>query len=173
MPDAPADDVGEELEDKTVVESLEWTRTREQIALVIRTSVAEAILPLQHSLAASLASIADMVSALSPSQGHPAIDERGRMVPSTSGVAAVPAADRRTDLASSVVPAATIPPPARQRVAQPVAFAPAVYDTFDVVLDRAIDGRRRRRRMAIGTSLVLILVFGGLFLALMRSYVPG
>jgi hypothetical protein len=37
---------------KTVVEPEEWTRARDQIALIVRSTVAEAILPLQESIAA-------------------------------------------------------------------------------------------------------------------------
>lgn len=48
-----ASDVGEPQSDaKTVVEREEWIRARDQIALIVRTTVAEAILPLQESIAA-------------------------------------------------------------------------------------------------------------------------
>jgi hypothetical protein len=53
MPDAMSEaDYEEPRSDaKTVVEREEWIRARDQIALIVRTTVAEAILPLQESIA--------------------------------------------------------------------------------------------------------------------------
>jgi hypothetical protein len=47
-------------DETTVVEREEWIRARDQIALIVRTTVAEAILPLQESIA----SIAERLDAL-------------------------------------------------------------------------------------------------------------
>ena len=56
-----AANVGEPQSDATtVVEREEWIRARDQIALIVRTTVAEAILPLQESIA----SIAQRLDAL-------------------------------------------------------------------------------------------------------------
>jgi hypothetical protein len=41
-----------------------------------------------------------------------------------------------------------------------------------VEVDGAIDGKRRRRRLAVTVALVLLVVFGGLFGALAYSYTP-
>ena len=51
----------------TVVEREEWTRARDQIALIVRTTVAEAMLPLQESIA----SIAERLDALTSQPAHP------------------------------------------------------------------------------------------------------
>jgi hypothetical protein len=47
-------------EDKTVVEREEWIRARHQIALIVRSTVAEAILPLQESLASIVQRLDDL-----------------------------------------------------------------------------------------------------------------
>jgi hypothetical protein len=125
------------LDETTVVESVEWTRTRDQIALVIRTSVAEAILPLDRRLEA----IVEMIAALANSVRLPA----------------------------AVAPAVTIPVVTSRAIASPA----AAYEPFDLVIDGTIDGTRRRRRMAIATTVILALVFGALFLALGLSYTPS
>jgi hypothetical protein len=51
----------------TVVEREEWTRARDQIALIVRTTVAEAMLPLQESIAL----IAERLDLLASQQVHP------------------------------------------------------------------------------------------------------
>lgn len=53
---------------KTVMEREEWIRARDQIALIVRSTVAEAILPLQESIAA----IAERLDALVSQQESPA-----------------------------------------------------------------------------------------------------
>jgi hypothetical protein len=68
-----------------------------------------------------------------------------------------------------VAPAATIPLATSRAITSP----PAANDELDLVLDGTIDGTRRRRRMAIATTVILALVFGALFLALGLSYVPS
>jgi hypothetical protein len=50
----------------TVVEREEWIRARDQIALIVRTTVAEAMLPLQESIA----SIAERLDALASQPMH-------------------------------------------------------------------------------------------------------
>jgi hypothetical protein len=51
----------------TVVEREEWTRARDQIALIVRTTVAEAMLPLQESIA----SIAERLDAMASQPAPP------------------------------------------------------------------------------------------------------
>jgi len=51
----------------TVVEREEWTRARDQIALIVRTTVAEAMLPLQESIA----SIAERLDTLASQPVRP------------------------------------------------------------------------------------------------------
>jgi len=51
----------------TVVEREEWTRARDQIALIVRTTVAEAMLPLQESIA----SIAERLDAMASQAAYP------------------------------------------------------------------------------------------------------
>jgi hypothetical protein len=63
------------VEVKTVVEPEEWIRARDQIALVVRSTMAEAILPLQKALA----SIAQRVDSLA----KPAPKRQIRRVPPT------------------------------------------------------------------------------------------
>jgi hypothetical protein len=154
-----------QLDETTVVESVEWTRTRDQIALVSRTSVAEAILPLDRRLA----SIVEMVAALANSVRLLEADEGARAAPSSSGVELKPVAPVQTAPARRVAPAATIPLVTSRAIAAPS----AAYDALDLVIDGTIDGTRRRRRMAIATTVILTLVFGALFLALGMSYTPS
>ncbi|HEX8793752.1 MAG TPA: hypothetical protein VF765_22570 [Polyangiaceae bacterium] len=81
MPDAVRSaDVGEPQSDaKTVVEREEWIRARDQIALVVRSTVAEAILPLQESIA----SIAERLDALASAErvAPPPPPSRATMLP--------------------------------------------------------------------------------------------
>ena len=63
---------------KTVMEREEWIRTRDQIALIVHSTVAEAILPLQEAIA----SIAERLDAMvtQPSQPAPPLP-RATMLP--------------------------------------------------------------------------------------------
>jgi hypothetical protein len=58
-----ANDKEPERDATTVVEREEWTRARDQIALIVRTTVAEAMLPLQESIA-SIAQRLDVLASV-------------------------------------------------------------------------------------------------------------
>jgi hypothetical protein len=55
---------------------------------------------------------------------------------------------------------------------RPVLDLKAIERDTSIVIDDAFDGRRRRRKMALLFSLFLLIVFGGLFALLWRSYQP-
>jgi hypothetical protein len=55
----------------------------------------------------------------------------------------------------------------------PVFDVAAIERDTSIQVDGALDGRKRKRRLAITFALLLILVFGGLFGALAHSYTPG
>jgi hypothetical protein len=55
----------------------------------------------------------------------------------------------------------------------PVLDVAAIERDASIQVDGALDGRKRKRRLAITFALLLILVFGGLFGALAHSYTPG
>ncbi len=74
--DAPATEPTPDA--KTVMEREEWIRARDQIALIVRSTVAEAILPLQESIAA----IAERLDALvSREESPPPSATRATMLP--------------------------------------------------------------------------------------------
>jgi hypothetical protein len=54
----------------------------------------------------------------------------------------------------------------------PVLDVAAIERDASVTIDGAIDGRRRKLRLALTFVLLLLLVFGGLFAALAYSYAP-
>lgn len=82
MPQAVSSaDVGEPQSDaKTVVEREEWIRARDQIALIVRSTVAEAILPLQESIA-SIAERLDLLASAERPSPPPPPAARATMLP--------------------------------------------------------------------------------------------
>jgi hypothetical protein len=78
----------------------------------------------------------------------------------------------------SLMPAATVsmvPIPvtiASMAPRPPILDVAAIERDVNVHIDGAIDGRRRRLRLALTFTLVLVAIFGGLFAALAYSYAP-
>jgi hypothetical protein len=75
----------------------------------------------------------------------------------------------------SVAPASIVPIPV---TVASIAPRPPIFDIaaierdVSIQIDGAIDGRRRKRRLALTFVLVLLVLFGGLFAALANSYAP-
>jgi hypothetical protein len=77
-------------------------------------------------------------------------------------------------------PNAPAPVPARARMVSRVEFEPprpvldlkAIERDKSIVIDDMFDGRKRRRKAVIVFSFFLLVIFGGLFALLWRSYQP-
>ena len=55
---------------------------------------------------------------------------------------------------------------------RPVLDVAAIERDASIQIDGALDGRRRKLRLALTFTLLLLVVFGGLFAALAYSYTP-
>ena len=137
--------------------------------LLMRAAVEEALVPVQHAFRELQRRIEDLerhppVMASGPSPGTAA----------TAGAMAAPAPYRQAQ--PSYHPAGSIAPIpvtlASLAPRPPVLDVAAIERDVNVQIDGAIDGRRRKLRLALTFVLLLLVVFGGLFAALAYSYTP-
>ncbi len=143
---------------------------------LVRAAVGEALAPVQHAFRDLQRRIEDL-------------ERRPAAAPAVVGVAPAPAAG--IPAAQAVVapapyrpPQATYPGPGVVSLAPiPITVAsiaprPPLFDVAaierdaSVVIDGALDGRRRKVRLALTFVLILLVIFGGLFAALANSYQP-
>jgi hypothetical protein len=95
--------------------------------------------------------------------------------PSPVAVSTAPAvseAHRMAQPSYSAAIAASIPITVSLAPRAPVLDVAAIERDASIDVDGALDGRRRKRRLALTFVLLLLVVFGGLFAALARSYSP-
>ncbi len=89
---------------------------------------------------------------------------------SAAPVAAAPPApayaSRPVSLSPGIPVAVSLAPQA------PVLDVKAIERDVNIEVDGALDGRKRRRRLLLSFTFLLVAVFGGLFAALARSYQP-
>ena len=136
----------------------------------IRAAVAEAVAPLNQI-------IRELQRRIEELERRPAPHATGafNVVPS----ATAPSAAEPYRQPQASYPGAIAVPVAAPSAPAVVARAPALtYDlaaidrSVSVEMDGALDGRRRRRGLAIKFVLFLVIVFGSLFAALAYSYSP-
>jgi hypothetical protein len=142
---------------------------REDAEIRVRATVAEAVAPLNQTIRELLRRIEDL--------------ER-RPVPQPAAAVSVAAAPPAVAMTAEAYrqpqpsyPAAISVPAAPPSAPAVIARAPAldiaaIERDVHIDVDFALDGRRRRRRLAITFVLFLVVVFGGLFAALANSYTP-
>jgi hypothetical protein len=145
---------------------------------LVRAAVGEALAPVQHAFRDLQRRIEDL-------------ERRPAAAPAVVSVAAAPAITPAHAAASAVAapapyrpPQATYPGPGVVSLAPipitvgSIAPRPPLFDVAaierdaSVVIDGALDGRRRKVRLALTFVLILLVIFGGLFAALANSYQP-
>jgi hypothetical protein len=144
--------------------------TAEDLRTIVRAAMGESLVPVQQAFR----------------EIHRRIDELERR---PAAVAPAPAASSPAAVAppyrppQATLPGASIAPipvtlgslapgPVSLTPRAPILDVAAIERDASVTIDGAIDGRRRKVRLAITFVLLLLVVFGGLFAALAYSYQP-
>jgi hypothetical protein len=141
---------------------------REDAEIRVRATVAEAVAPLNQTIRELLRRVEEL-------ERRPVPQPAAAVSVVASPAVATPADAYRQPQpsypAAISVPAA--PPSAPAVIARaPTLDVAAIERDVHIDVDFALDGRRRRRRLAITFVLFLVVVFGGLFAALANSYTP-
>jgi hypothetical protein len=143
---------------------------REDPRVAIRYAVDEALAPLQQTVRELQRRIEELerrpAQVISQVVGSPSATSAG----AGSATAARPVEAHRA--AHSAAASPSIPVAVSLAPRAPVLDIKAIERDTNIVVDGALDGSRRKRRLALTFAFFLIVIFGGLFAALAYSYQP-
>jgi hypothetical protein len=144
--------------------------------VIVRAAVSEALAPVQQvfrDIQRRLDELERRPIVVAPAPAVAPAPPAGMRAPQPTLAGGLTAAG--ADLPVSVVPGSVAPIPV---TVGSIAPRPALLDIaaierdVNVKIDGALDGRKRKVRLFVTFTLVLLVLFGGLFAALANSYAP-
>ena len=151
--------------------------TAEDLRTIVRAAMGESLVPVQQAFRDIHRRIDELERrpvAVTPA----AVAITAPAAPAASSAAAPPYRPPQATLpGASIAPipvtlGSLAPGPVSLTPRAPILDVAAIERDASVTIDGAIDGRRRKVRLAITFVLLLLVVFGGLFAALAYSYQP-